>query len=356
VWVLPSGAAFAVGDNSRALRFDGSVWNEYDVDGAGNTLRSVWGSGPSRVYVAGSGPVLQRYDGTSWSDAALPASTGTRDLVDVSGSGVDSAIAVGSRLLPDTSVEALVERTTDGGLTWTQTSIPGTTPPCCSSHPSRGLAGVSTPDGAHVFAVGSDAVGGAMIMRSSDGGATWTAAFFPANGRVLNDVWAMDADTVVVVGQQAGAAGGVDGVILRSTNGGATWTTTTWPGARSDALEDQPLLDVWGAGAALYTVGWQLGTSGYYESVIMSSPNGGGTWSQKVVSTPGASLQLVGITASAAGDVYAVGKGGLLFHYDGTTVLQMLSGTEADLNAAAAVATNNVYVVGTQGVRLHGLR
>jgi hypothetical protein len=147
----------------------------------------------------------------------------------------------------------------------------------------------------------------------------------------------------------------VEGVILRSTDGGANWTTTTWPGVRSDASEDQPLLDVWGAGGALYTVGWRLG-AGYYESVIMSSLDGGRTWSQKVVSTPGASLQLVGITAKAAGDVYAVGKGGLLFHYDGTTVLRMLSGVEADLNSAAAVGTNNVYVVGTGAVRLHGTR
>ncbi|HEX8905928.1 MAG TPA: hypothetical protein VF771_13850, partial [Longimicrobiaceae bacterium] len=303
VSMLPTGKAFAVGENGAA-RYDGAAWTKDRVAGDAGQLRAVWGSGPSRVYTVGtrySGgtPVdfVQRYDGTTWTDATLHLSAVPRTLTDVSGAGRDSAWVVGSRTVALGAVEAVIERTINGGVDWTEAVFAGTAPPCCTQQPGRGLEAVSAGDARHVFAVGSDAVSGAMVMRSSDGGVTWTTAFFPAPQRFFTDVWAVDSATVVVIGKQAGAAGGVEGVMLRSTDGGATWTTTTWPTPRSSA-EDQPLLRITGAGKWLFAVGWYLGTSGYFESRILSSSNAGASWTTVTYATAGQSSQLLAIAAT----------------------------------------------------------
>jgi photosystem II stability/assembly factor-like uncharacterized protein len=90
-------------------------------------------------------------------------------------------------------------RTTDGGATWTrQTS--GTT---------GILFGVSCVDANTCTVVGGMPLG-AIILRTTDGGCTWTLQTFGAQG--LRGVSCVDANTCTAVGDF--------GTILRTTTGG----------------------------------------------------------------------------------------------------------------------------------------
>src|SRR5262249_38400098 len=100
-------------------------------------------------------------------------------------------------------------RTTDGGATWTPQSS-GTT---------RFLRGVSFADANTGWAVGD----GGTILRSSDGGVTWTPQ---SSGRIenLRAVSFVDANTGTAVGgEPTRPPAPPTGIILRTTDGGATW-------------------------------------------------------------------------------------------------------------------------------------
>jgi len=94
------------------------------------------------------------------------------------------------------------------------------------------LYGVSFTDANTGTAVGSDGTG-SCIIRTTDGGATWTnqpsgLPGAPFNS-ILNAVCFLDANTGIAVGQSSGIgeldipAGYIISVILRTTNGGSTW-------------------------------------------------------------------------------------------------------------------------------------
>ena len=94
--------------------------------------------------------------------------------------------------------EGTILRTTDGGVTWTAQSS-GTTDIL------RGVAFTDANTGT--------AVGGWGTVHTTDGGTTWTQQYVESGG---SSVFFTDANTGTIVG------GG--GTILRTTNGGATWT------------------------------------------------------------------------------------------------------------------------------------
>ena len=56
---------------------------------------------------------------------------------------------------------------------------------------------------------------------------------------------------------------------------------------------------------------------------------------------------------SAPDDVFAVGRGGAIFHHDGLSWTAQDSGTTANLNAVAGRAADDVFAVGDGGVILH---
>ena len=83
-------------------------------------------------------------------------------------------------------------------------------------HGGNPFFAVATVRASTVVAVGD----GGIILRSSDGGATWTLQS-SGTTNALAGVSFVDADTGSAVGQ--------GGTILRTTNGGATWTPQASP-------------------------------------------------------------------------------------------------------------------------------
>jgi hypothetical protein len=71
---------------------------------------------------------------------------------------------------------------------------------------------------------------------------------------------------------------------------------------------------------------------------------------QQIPSTP---YDLSGIWGSAANDIWAVGGGGTMLHYNGTAWSKVTSGTTANLGSVWGSGKNDVWAVGNAGIVLH---
>ncbi len=197
-----------------------------------------------------------------------------------------------------TAVGNVILRTTNGGGSWTSQTTPATT---------LSLRDVHFTDASTGTAVGTgslNAAGGGLILRTTDGGQSWD----PANG--VNDnarigghnaVFCTDANTGTVVGN---AIGGTAATIFRTTDGGATWTQQTSPNIPlSTRINDVYFVN----GDTGTVVGRDLITP---DALILRTEDGGATWNRQAV--PGgvvdATLNAVFFVDASTG--WAVGSRG----------------------------------------------
>lgn len=174
-----------------------------------------------------------------------------------------------------------VASTSDAGVTWRQT----TRTPAGSAD----LAALQFSDATTGWAAGS----GGEIIRTSDGGSTWTAQ---ASGTTadLHGVRFVDATNGWAVGGQ--------GVIVNSTDGGADWTAQT-SGVTDDLL---------GVSFANATNGWVVGHSAYSyflptTAVILATTDGGAHWATQTAPLPAADAELTDVVFADATHGWAVG-------------------------------------------------
>ncbi|MCB9183006.1 MAG: hypothetical protein H6591_03735 [Flavobacteriales bacterium] len=144
-----------------------------------------------------------------------------------------------------------VHKTTDGGATWQATSL-GSDPQLFTID----LMGIHTLDANNAVAAGTNnADGNEAIVRTTDGGASWSLVHDAATGNELHDLWFASASIGYAVGD--------GGRILKSVNGGAAWT------AQSS-----------GTGQSLNGVYFTSPTTGMAvgNGVVLTTTNGGSTW------------------------------------------------------------------------------
>ena len=147
--------------------------------------------------------------GTTWEDhAELPDSMGYL----IGASFVDARIGyvTGDGLVSFTNVAVL--KTTDGGSHWTQTRV---------SDSVVTLRNIRAIDNEHVVAVGyamKDTVAHGIIVRTTNGGVTWTEEGFPTVDN-FTDIFFSDARK----GYAAGISTSYHGIVLKTTNAGETW-------------------------------------------------------------------------------------------------------------------------------------
>lgn len=104
-------------------------------------------------------------------------------------------------------------RTRDGGDTWTNIA-----PEISPSPP--GICGISVPDSNHIYASGKWK-GPAFVLKSSDGGNSFTSIDLSALAGGFNEILFINKDTGFVAGKSPVPEEG--GVILRTTDGGEHW-------------------------------------------------------------------------------------------------------------------------------------
>lgn len=112
----------------------------------------------------------------------------------------------------------IVLRTTDGGLTWTRLSLPFS-----STGISRSLHAIAFIDALTGWVVASNGLFGRSIFKTVDGGVTWQEVFiFEGLNVQIEDIFALDALHLWVVGSQNFE--GMGEIVIASTDGGLTWT------------------------------------------------------------------------------------------------------------------------------------
>lgn len=175
---------------------------------------------------------------------------------------------VGEPLAP---AQAIILKTTDGGLTWASKTS-GTT---------NALRAVHFTDANTGYAVGFTGT----ILKTTNAGETWTA-LTSGTTQALRSVYFSSPETGY-------AAGGL-GVMLKTTNAGATWTTLT-TGITADLINVR---------FANNDIGYAVSSTGTFTNgIIIKTINGGATWTTVYTNVHG----LLGLAVVDANTVYAGG-------------------------------------------------
>ncbi|WP_420125692.1 hypothetical protein [Longimicrobium sp.] len=300
IWGASRSRVYAVGDSGTVMRYDGNRWSRLAGPVAGRALRGVWGRSDT-LWVAGyqgtQGLILRSVDGgASWNETFSAPAAGNRQLQGITGAAGGVLIATGLQTASGYT-DGVILRSVDGGETWAEQVV--------SETANRSLYGVWA-TGSHVFAVGQahDPAGpthDAFMMRSSDGGETWTRETHDGPTAVYG-VWGTGATDVTAVG--------FSGRILHFD--GAAWTEVTPEGSTSD------LYAVWGSAAA------GMFAAGEGESMVRRTD---GPWVP--VPVPGdPNLEYIAAWGPAPDDLYVVARS---YDYDtnrwGTALLRRTNGS-----------------------------
>ncbi len=333
VWCDGPNGAFAVGEAGTILMSTGSAWESMD-SGTTESLADVWGSGPNDVFAVGSSGTILHYDGSGW----LPMSSGTSlGIHGVWGTASDNVYAVcdSGRVLHYNGAgwsTATVQTMLSHRAVWGSgpddiwvvadfgiiTHYDGSSWSTVDSGTEANLRGLHGTGPGHVVAVGE---GGTILEYD---GSSWSSVA-SGTGADLRDVWCAGPADVHAVG---------DWVILH--HDGTGWTRSKEGGFS--------LYGVWGCAGDLLAVG--------YDGQIWSLE--GGAWSKDRggIGFDTITATLRDLWGSGPNDVFTVGNGGTIAHFDGNRWSRMASGTMEDLQAVFGSGPNDVYAVGNNSTCL----
>lgn len=278
VWPAGPAEAYAVGEQSTLLRYDGFAWAPVSLApttiGSADPLLAVWGDRTGLFVTSSGGRVLRGVEAAgvfTWTEQALNG-----QLLALGGSGPTDVVAVGA----DGTAGAIFEY---DGTSWTRATLPVTTPPIGI------LKDVWVDDAQTAWAVGNQGV----ILRRD--GATWSVSQAPVIGaKALNGVWG--------TATRAFAAGDAPDAITRLILEllGGTWMSAQGIGT----LPATNYQSVWGLDQRVYIVG-EVAT------VVRLDPP---TWSRMEVTVDAA---LNSVRGTDPANVLAVGASGTILRYTG---------------------------------------
>lgn len=328
VWAFSPKDVWAVGNRGFFLKWDGSLWRSADYNPASqspyNSITAVWGFGRDDIWViAGFALQAHHWDGASWTSSTTPVRR-------VWGTAPGELWGVGR--------EGTIQRWS--GSSWTTVPL---------SH-SGDLWGVWGTSSSNIFFAGDEGVfrwDGSIVKQVH------------TSNVALHAVW-------VDKSSQNGWAVGRNGRILRSQDGGASWTSDSSPTtAYLYDVAGTAADDVWavgGQGTVLRWDGtsWSVVPSGvrsslirvhiYAKDEIWFSGEGGTLLrgnGQVIDRKLGGRPSLHGIWGSAPDNLWAVGSGGAIYHYDGGAWTPSDSGVQNDLHGIWGSGPDDLWIVGT---------
>ena len=264
--------------------FDGTSWQVGKLIASSGYTRDMWGTSPSNIYFARSDG-LYHFDGTSASKIDVVGSTELRTVGGTSASDIYAIRSDRTVLLYDGVAPDIL--------------LPPTTLELTSAR----------------------RIGGDMFVCGRQGacyryaGGAWHSVGVTGAADRLTGVWGTSPADLVTVG---------GGGILRLENG--VWHRTR--GGSPVALRD-----IWVADTGEIFVVGDEGVIEIREDGVWH-PMGFGEYRQN----------LFGVFGTSRDNVYAVGAGGRILHYDGNAWLAMTSGTAVTLTSVWAQGTTAVAV------------
>lgn len=328
VWGLADDAVWAVGDHGTVLHYDGRIWR-FMPRVEDLQLRGIWGTASDDLWVVCLDSRIFHYDGMQWEMVY----DHTSPLYAITGTGSEDIYACGGT----TSVLHF------DGIDWTPMTLPPVGP--------IDLWSLSIDDQDRAWVCGGDG----YIFRHAAG--SWTTLDTPTSETLLG---------IECFGDLVFAAG-FNGTILRFD--GTDWGTMTsgvshWlRGIQIFGAND--IFITGGQGTLLRwdgeTWGAELDGFGAHLEDVWVAPDGSvfavgngvlrraeGLWTSESVPP----MNWYGVWGRDAEDVYVVGDGGTILHYDGTDWTAMNSGTGVQLYGVSGTATGPVYAVGQSGTVL----
>jgi len=358
VATVSSTTAWVVGSGGIILKTTdgGDNWSE-KIDktlGLMDNLRSVSAIDANTAWAASNGIIFKTTDGgATWARICQSLDVEFYDVCAVD----ENNVWVVGRAGDASSGTGFIYKSTDGGATWTpQYTLPGTP------------KGVSAIDSSTAWVVGSNGI----ILKTTDGGVTWVSQV-SGTTRLLSSVSAIDADRAWVSGWSTSWYGDplrpyppFDGapyypIIIKTTDGGATWAAKQL-GTYNEGFDDISAAD---ADAAIavgkdivyipwfypgmeyqYYCLWVLGTYG-----ILTTHDGGNNWFPQAANVP---FTLYGVDMVDSETAWAVGSGGTVLKTTdgGESGGSQVSGTVVDLNDIDAVDACTAWAVGKYGTIL----
>ena len=293
VAVKPGEESVVLAGLAPSSGFGGSMYRSTDAGGTWTQVPSLSNLSVYDIEFASDGtayagtldgPFKSVDGGATWT--ALPLGIGLNDQVlEITLDPLLPArvwVGVADALGSQTKV---VLRSDDGGATWTDVSPAGVGLGCA------GIA-VDPTDSNRVFACFQGGFGGGAVWRTLNGGTSWTQVSAGLPGNPMNDI-AIDATRVLVAGGQLFGSQNVG--LYQSTNDGATWTPVhdgTWPVLVAHDIEIDPAdsarIYVASAGAGVYR-----------------STDGGATWQVSYGGTGSLSVNEVSVAPSGGAPVYS---------------------------------------------------
>jgi len=197
-----------------------------------------------------------------------------------------------------TPTENVLQKTTDGGATWTDL-----TPLLDSYARSGGICGLAAPDSNTIYGCGNWYQDTAYIVKSTDGGATWSYIDMHQYATSLIDMYFVNKDTGFATG--TGPLPLETAVILYTTDGGATWTYKFQNTVASEYCWKIQRLDSLNYFASIEDFNTQPPS-------IVRSVDGGMSWTQLTVQIPSYNIEGVGFIDSLHGWT----GGGFVFSFE----------------------------------------
>lgn len=269
------------------------------ASGTNQSLTAIWASSRKDAWAVGKGGLLLRYEGQSW----IPQQSSTdAQLRGVYGRGPNDLWAVG---------DAGTVLHGDGNA-WTV---------------------LKPPTQQTLYGVWADAKGTAWVVGEQGVIAKWEAGMWktlpPIAGGALRAIWGRSDRDIYCVGE--------GGAILH-------FDGTSWQQTSAAELSGAELMAVWGPASSPSEL-WVVGKNG------LIAQRRGSTWQRFTGQTLS---NLWGLWGGPAQDVWAVGDGGLVLHFDGKeTWTKVPSGTKNNLLGVSGAPEGGVWVVGQLGTILH---
>ncbi|MCU1283133.1 MAG: hypothetical protein JWM53_6679 [bacterium] len=287
-----------------------------ETSGRAEPLSAVWGNGARDVWAVGGHAVVHSAGDGVWTTLHSDAADEYQSVF-----GADGWIFVGGVACSNGLCQGgIVLRSSDGGASWTRQSL------------GAGVTGF-TAAGGTVYADTADLYGSNDHFDS----ATKVPLTWPTSSGVFADDAALYA------------YGGLRGAeIRRSSDGGQSWTTvySGFGGSKSGTMSG-----IARGGATLFALANGCSVPACM-GALFRSVDGGGSWQQ------GAQPQdyVAGLWAASDGELFVGGSALLRSGDGGATFAKVTLPADKSIAAIWGASANEVYAVGQDGTIVHGRR
>jgi len=328
VWGDGTGVVWAVSEDGKILRWDGSAWSIHTTV-AGTAFSAIWGSGPTDIWVAGTGGLMH---GTSADASANGAVT------------FASVDAPGDRSIVLTSIWG-----TGPSDVWAVGGTQSTKYPYPVTGRVVHYTGAPGPDAG---ADGADDAGTASV----DG---WILEEPSATPVGYQSIWGTPNGALWVQGlTPATPQSSINSAVLRRKPGHTEWEPVTLPPEPGATYGMYPR-SFTAAGASSDGSIWLVGITGGFTKAYWhgTSTDGGETYTWSFVARDPWDLDLFAFWGTGPNDTWAAGDYGRLRHWDGTewtqaAIMVTSAPVKLPLRAVWGTSTDDLWAVG-DGIALH---